>query len=185
MDKKLRLIPLFVMLLLAGALAAGLFTKDKEDNIDKLNEGKNFSDFSIPSLTKDNKITAGDFIGQVAVVNVFASWCVPCAVEHDSLLKLAQRVNIYGIAWKDKPETVLAYLQRKGNPFYKVGVDVEGKTTVPMYLTGVPETFILDKQGKIVFHYKSVLSEDIINNTMLPIIERLIDSTDKQNEKNN
>ncbi len=74
---------------------------------------------------------------------------------------------------------MLAYLQKKGNPFYAVGVDVEGKTTVPMFLTGVPETFILDRQGKIAFHYKSALSEDIINKTMLPIIDRLNSSEDK------
>lgn len=176
---KLRLIPLLVMLLLSFALAVGLFTKDSSDNIDKLNEGKYFADFSIPLLTKSAELTPKTFAGHVVVVNVFASWCVPCSVEHELLIKLAQKVNIYGIAWKDKPESVLAYLQKKGNPFYAVGVDVEGKTTVPMFLTGVPETFILDRQGKIVFHYKSALSEDIINKTMLPIIDRLNSSEDK------
>lgn len=173
MNNKLRMLPLLILFILGGALAAGLFNGKKTDNIDTLNIGKNFADFEIPSLGKDTKFSPKLLSGQVIVVNVFASWCVPCNVEHAVLVKLAQKVNIYGVAWKDKPEAVLAYLQKRGNPFVQVGIDETGKTTVPMFLTGVPETFILDKNGAIAFHYKSVINNEIVNTLMLPLIEKL------------
>lgn len=173
MDYKLRLIPLLIMFILGGALALGFFNGKKTDYIDTLNIGKNFADFEIPSLGKDTLFSPKLFTGRVLVVNVFASWCVPCNAEHGVLMKLAQKVNIYGVAWKDKPQAVLAYLQKNGNPFFQIGIDETGKTTVPMFLTGVPETFILDKEGKIAFHYKSVINTEIVNTLMLPLIEKL------------
>ena len=173
MSNKLRIIPLLIMFVLSGALAAGLFSGKKTDYTDTLNNGKNFADFEIPSLGKNTLFSPKLFIGQVLVVNVFASWCVPCNAEHSVLMKLAQKVNIYGVAWKDKPEAISAYLQKNGNPFVQVGIDEVGKSTVSMFLTGVPETFILDKNGAIVFHYKSVIDDKIVNTLMLPLIEKL------------
>ena len=173
MNDKLRMIPLLILFVLGGALALGLFNGRAVDNVDRLNNGKNFADFEILSLGNDTVFTPKLFGGRVLVVNVFASYCLPCAAEHGVLMRLAQKVNIYGVAWKGKPEDTLAYLKKKGNPFQQVGIDEAGKTTVPMFLTGVPETFILDKNGAIVFHYKSAIDDGIVSNVMLPLIEKL------------
>ncbi len=173
MNEKLRIIPLLILFILGGALAAGLFNNKIIDNVDRINNGKKFGNFEIPSLGKETSFSPQLFSGKILVVNAFASWCVPCAAEHELLMKLAQKVNIYGIAWKDKPDAVFAYLQKKGNPFQQIGIDETGKTTVPMFLTGVPETFILDKEGKIILHYKNVLNEEVVNTIILPIIDKL------------
>lgn len=169
----LRILPLLIMLLLTIALAMGLFNRNPPSAIDTLNNGKVFPDFTIASLGKDTMFSPKLFGGRVLVVNAFASWCEPCAAEHDLLMELAQKVNIYGVAWKDKPEAVLRYLQERGNPFQEVGVDELGDTTIKMFLTGVPETFILNKKGEIVLHYKAPLTEEVIKTLILPLIIQL------------
>lgn len=170
----LRILPLLIVFLLTGAIAMGLFNENKSDLINKANNGKQFSDFELPSLGKDGVFSPKLFGGgRVLVVNVFASWCEPCAAEHDVLMKLAGKVNIYGLAWKDKPEDTLKYLQERGNPFQQIGIDESGTATLPMAITGVPETFVLDKNGAIAFHYKAPITEEIMNNLIVPLVTTL------------
>lgn len=170
----IRMIPLLIMFLLSVAIATGMFNKDNNDAIDTVNNGKQFTNFELPSLAKDAifspKLFGG---GRVLVVNVFASWCVPCASEHELLMKLAQKVNIYGVAWKDKPEDTLRYLSERGNPFQQIGIDESGQTTVPMAITGVPETFVLDKNGAIMLHYKAPITEEILTELIIPLVTTL------------
>lgn len=169
----LRMLPLLILFVLSLTIAFGLF--DNSDKaVDISNQGKKFSAFELPSLGKPDMFTPGLFGGgRVLVVNIFASWCEPCAAEHALLMNLAHSVNIYGIAWKDNPADTLKYLQERGNPFQQIGIDESGSTTVPMAITGVPETFILDKSGAIALHYKAALTEDIIANVFMPIIKTL------------
>lgn len=169
----IRMLPLLILFLLSAAIALGLFN-GKKNPIDIVNNGKKFSDFQLPSLAKNQMFSPKLFGGgRVLVVNVFASWCEPCAAEHEVLMSLAHTVNIYGIAWKDKPEDALKYLQERGNPFQQIGVDETGVTTVPMAITGVPETFVLDKNGAIALHYKAPLTDDIITSLFIPLIKQL------------
>ncbi len=170
----LRMLPLLILLLLSIAIALGLFNRGKENEYDLVNLGKNLSDFELPSLGTDKKFSPKLFGGgKVLVVNVFASWCEPCAVEHPVLMQLAHTVNIYGIAWKDKPDDVIQYIKQRGNPFQQIGVDELGITTVPMAITGVPETYVLDKNGAIALHYKAPLTQDMIDNVLIPLIKTL------------
>lgn len=170
----LRILPLFIMFLLSLALALGLFNKEPESAVVAANTGKSFPQFEIQSLTKDTVFSPTLFpSGQVVAVNVFASWCEPCKAEHKTLMKLAQKVNIYGIAWKDKPEKAFEFLKELGNPFQDIGVDEEGKTTTAMGLSGVPETFIINKKGQIALHYKAPLTDDLVENSIIPLIEKL------------
>ncbi len=173
-DKMLRLIPLLVMLVLSAALAMGLFSKGKNDAIYVVNNGKTLPYFEIPSLGNDTNFSPQLFgKGRAVVVNVFASWCVPCAAEHELLVELAKKVNIYGIAWKDKPESVINYVNERGNPFQQIGLDATGEATLPLALTGVPETFVLDRNGAIALHYKAPLNEDIITKLIIPMVTQL------------
>jgi DsbE subfamily thiol:disulfide oxidoreductase len=153
----------------------GLFSKDqsKSKSFDTLNNGKIFSDFELPSVGSDKIFSPRIFTGKVVMVNVFASWCEPCAAEHPTLMKLAKKVNIYGVAWKDKPDAVFRYLQERGNPFQQVGNDENGKATIPMFLTGVPETFLLNKKGQIILHYKAALDDEVVNKLIIPLIDKL------------
>jgi len=179
-NKSTRLAPFIALLAMSVVLAFGMFIHGKEKLVDDRLVGKKFAVFSAPLLWGGEKqFSPESFAGKVAVVNVFASWCEGCFVEHESLLHLAQllkkmpTVKIYGVAWKDTPEKIKNYLRKRGNPFYQVVVDTDGNGTIPMGLTGVPETFIVDKNGKIAFHYKTALSYEIIESTILPLLEKL------------
>ncbi|MDQ8028585.1 MAG: DsbE family thiol:disulfide interchange protein [Brevundimonas sp.] len=103
--------------------------------------------------------TAG--VGRPMLVNVFASWCAPCRVEHPKLMALKERgVAVVGVAWKDDPVATRAFLDELGDPFSMVLVDREGRAGLDLGITGAPETFAVDAQGKIVAKFAGPLLED-------------------------
>ncbi len=171
-----RLLPFLIVLLLAAVLAVGLLNKQDDGAIDTRRNGQELASFSVPMLHNNQELFAPEiFAKKVVLINVFASWCEACMAEHEALLKLAatDSLNLYGLAWKDTPENIEKYLAQRGNPFKAVWVDTLGKTTIPLALTGVPETFILDRNGKIAFHYKTALTDEVIQKTILPLVEKL------------
>lgn len=172
-NKTLRLMPLLLLLIFSALLAAGLFHSRSKQN-DAL-VGKSFSPFTLDRLDTTEAFSVPLWQGNVAVINVFATWCEPCQVEHPALMNLAAsgKVNLFGIAWKDKKEKVAAWLEKRGNPYHAVGLDPLGHSTVPLALTGVPETFVLDKQGIVRFHISDALTDDMINTQILPLVEKL------------
>ena len=101
-------------------------------------------------------ITPEDFKGRVTILNVFASWCVPCRDEHPVLLTLAndKRFQLLGINYKDKPEHAAAFLGELGNPYAKVGADLNGRAGIDWGVYGVPETYVIGPDG--VIRYKQV-----------------------------
>ncbi len=111
---------------------------------------KNAEGVDIPSFS------AEDFKGKVSVINVWASWCVACRQEHDSLIQLSKDTNLrlFGLNYRDTPENALKMLQRGGNPYEAVGVDPKGKAGIEWGVYGVPETFIVDAKG--VIRYKHI-----------------------------
>ncbi len=166
--------PLFFLFMLSVALAinlSGEFAKHKT-----LMLGQPVKNFVITELGKPFKeFSPKVWEGKIAVINIFASWCEPCQAEHEILIKLSKtiKVPIYGIAWKDKEENITRFLDAHGNPYTLVGYDHEGKTTLPFAMTGVPETYIVDPKGLIVFHHSSTLTEDDITDEILPILKHL------------
>lgn len=175
MDPKLlRLVPLLVMLLLALMLAFGLFNHPTLRQEERM-VGLNITPFSLPEVSGSGRFSPDLWRGKVAVLNVFASWCAPCAAEAPALMHLAQsgKVPVFGIAWKDKPEDAARYLQTKGNPYQAVGLDVHGETTLPLALTGVPETFIIDKTGHVYFQFNAPISDDTVDKVILPLVAKL------------
>ncbi|MFC7377564.1 DsbE family thiol:disulfide interchange protein [Brevundimonas sp. GCM10030266] len=103
--------------------------------------------------------TAG--VGRPMLVNVFASWCPPCKVEHPKLLELKARgIAVVGVAYKDDPAATRAFLDELGNPFSMVLVDREGRAGLDLGITGAPETFAVDAQGRVVAKFAGPLLED-------------------------
>lgn len=103
--------------------------------------------------------TAG--VGRPMIVNIFASWCAPCRLEHPKLMELQARgVAVVGIAYKDEPEATAAFLDELGDPFAMVLVDAEGRAGLDLGVSGVPETFAVDAMGKIVAKHSGPLLED-------------------------
>ncbi|MBN8533609.1 MAG: DsbE family thiol:disulfide interchange protein [Rhizobiales bacterium] len=110
--------------------------------------------------------------GRPVLVNVFASWCAPCHQEHPFLMELAKggRLTILGLNYKDKPENARRFLGRLGNPYVAVGVDPDGRNAIEWGVYGVPETFLVDGKGIIVFKHVGPLTPEIIRERLEPAI---------------
>ncbi len=131
--------------------------------------------FSLPPLPgRADGLSSADLKGQVSLVNAFASWCMPCREEHAALLSLAQkkRVPIYGIDYKDKPDEALGWLGKLGDPYTKIGAD-SGQVGIDWGMYGVPETFLVDRAGRIRYKHVGPLTEADIDKTILPLVVRL------------
>ena len=113
--------------------------------------------------------------GQVWVLNVFASWCAPCRAELPVLGQLAEQgsVRIVGLDYRDTPELGLAFLKRHGNPYALTWLDPQGKGSLAWGITGVPETFVIDKRGIVRLRHTGPVTVEDLNKRLLPLIERL------------
>jgi cytochrome c biogenesis protein CcmG/thiol:disulfide interchange protein DsbE len=132
----------------------------------------------IANLVRDGQPVPGlnpaDFAGRVTLVNVWASWCVPCHDEAPLLLKLSadKRFQIVGINYKDQPDNARRFLGRYGNPFALSGADQNGRVAIEWGVYGVPETFVVGRDGKIAFKLVGPISEDNLQKILLPAIEK-------------
>ena len=108
----------------------------------------------------------------VKLVNFWASWCAPCRVEHPNLMAMAgDGVEILGVNWKDKPDQGLGFLADMGDPFAKVGADPKNRMGLDWGVAGVPETFVVDGEGKVVLRIAGPVTEEILNTRLRPALE--------------
>ena len=172
------LLPVFVFVGLAAALGVQLLTGDPS-NVPSALIDKPVPEFALPPVQGFEE--AGGFAtgdlgrGEIALVNIFASWCGPCRVEHPLLMALAEAgtVPLYGINYKDTPEDAERWLGRLGNPYTLMGADLDGRTGIDWGVYGVPETFVVDGAGRIRHRHVGVLSQFDLDETILPLIEEL------------
>ena len=172
------LLPVFVFVALAAALGVQLLTGDPSKVPSALID-KPVPEFSLPPVQGFEE--AGGFAtadlgqGEIALVNIFASWCGPCRVEHPLLMALAEAgtVPLYGINYKDTPADAERWLGRLGNPYTLMGADLDGRTAIDWGVYGVPETFVVDGAGRIRHRHVGVLSQYDLEETILPLIEEL------------
>lgn len=132
--------------------------------------------FDLPPLHDTNPGLASDNLkGGVALVNVFASWCLPCRAEHPFLERLVREegLTIHGINYKDKPAAAKAWLAELGNPYGRIGVDADGRASIDWGVYGVPETFIVDAEGVIRYKHVGPLMGADIKEKILPVIEAI------------
>jgi cytochrome c biogenesis protein CcmG/thiol:disulfide interchange protein DsbE len=132
--------------------------------------------FTLPPLPgHDHGLDTADLKGQAQIVNVFASYCIPCRAEAPLLMALAKdhHVTIRGIAFQDKPENTLAYLSRLGDPYKSIGVDSDGKVGIDLGAYGMPETYIVDAQGRIRYRKPAPLTPADVRDTILPLLAKL------------
>lgn len=113
--------------------------------------------------------------GEVTVVNFWASWCAPCVEEHPLLIEIARtaKVPVVGVNYKDAAANARRFLSRYGNPFAAIGADVTGRTAIEWGVYGMPETFIVDRAGRIAYKHVGPISRDALTRTLLPTIARL------------
>lgn len=139
--------------------------------------GKKMPTFALPAVSTGQGFSSADVAAaatrQPVVLNFFASWCIPCAAEAEALDVLAQQgVALWGIAYKDKAEKTAAFLNQYGNPYARMAADNTGATFIDFGLYGVPESFIIDANGRIAWHLAGPISESVINEQLLPALKR-------------
>ena len=168
------LLPLLVFVLLAGFLAVGLQRDPREVPSPLID--KPAPAFSLPQLdTPDQQVSPKDLLGQVWLLNVWASWCVACRQEHPLLVDVSKsgQVKLYGLNYKDKREDALGWLQQFGNPYLKSMSDTEGLVGIDYGVYGVPETFVIDKQGIIRYKQIGPVTPEALRDTLLPLVAKL------------
>jgi cytochrome c biogenesis protein CcmG, thiol:disulfide interchange protein DsbE len=113
--------------------------------------------------------------GEVAMVNVFASWCAPCLVEHPILTRLAEEegIPLYGIAYRDDPDDTRAWLARHGDAYDRIGVDLDGRAGIEWGVHGVPETFVVDGDGRIRYRHAGAVTAEIARDQIVPLVRAL------------
>jgi len=143
--------------------------------------GKTVPDFALPALSGvpgepspvPGLASAQLKTGKVSVLNVWASWCAPCIAEHPQLIELSkQRIPLYSINYKDKPDAARRFLANHGNPFRAVGADETGFTAIDFGVYGVPETFVIDGSGRIAYRFPGPLTPEIVAQKIMPAIRK-------------
>ncbi len=138
--------------------------------------GKPAPIFNLPTLeSADVKLRLDDLKGKVSLINVWASWCAACRIEHPLLIDAANKnaLNLYGLNYKDKREDARRWLHQLGDPYIKSAFDQSGKTGIDYGVYGVPETFVLDDAGIIRYKHIGPLSKQDMDDIILPLIKQL------------
>ncbi|MGJ8534312.1 MAG: DsbE family thiol:disulfide interchange protein [Alphaproteobacteria bacterium] len=135
-------------------------------------DGLKNSGVQVPGLSPDQ------MKGRVSIVNIWASWCAPCRAEHPILVELSEdeRFQVIGINYKDKPSNALRFLGSLGNPYDIVGVDEDGRSSIEWGVYGVPETFIVDADGKIAHKHVGPLSTASMESSFMPALSEVLAS---------
>jgi cytochrome c biogenesis protein CcmG/thiol:disulfide interchange protein DsbE len=177
MNRLLYVIPVLAFIAVAAFFFAGLRERSQvaPDVLPSVLIGKPAPATLLPALDAQARaFTAADLrSGHVSIVNVFASWCAPCRQEAPALRALSQLkgVALYGMVQKDTPQKVRAFLADVGNPYSRIDLDADGRASIEWGVYGVPETFIIDRNGIVRLRYAGPITADALANTILPAIE--------------
>jgi cytochrome c biogenesis protein CcmG/thiol:disulfide interchange protein DsbE len=176
------LLPLIVFLGLAALFYVGLGEGDPS-KLPSVLIGKPVPSTDlppIPELTRDGKPVPGlsnaTLAGKVSLVNVWASWCVPCHDEVPFLEALGkdERIQLVGINYKDAPDNARRFLNRYGNPFVATGRDAQGRASIDWGVYGVPETFLIGRDGRIAYKLVGPITAENLKGTLMPQIEKAL-----------
>jgi cytochrome c biogenesis protein CcmG/thiol:disulfide interchange protein DsbE len=162
------------LVLLLGLLAAGLRLGPRELPSPLI--GKPAPAFRLHTLHAPPQVlTSQDLRGQVWILNVWASWCTACREEHPVWVDFArtQRVPLYGLNYKDKPEDALRWLGQFGNPYLQSLTDPDGRTGIDWGVYGVPETFVIDRDGVVRHKQVGPVTPQVLRDTLVPLLQRL------------
>ncbi len=171
-------LPLLVFLGLAGLFLAQLLSGRDVSEIPSALIDQPAPQTNLPPLegTTLPGLESKSFAGKVTLINVFASWCAPCREEHPVLLGLSgdTRLVLAGLNYKDQPENARRFLGDLGNPYQAIGVDPAGRAAIDWGVYGVPETFVIGKDGRIAYKHVGPLTPESVRALLLPQIEKAL-----------
>ncbi|MHA7900351.1 MAG: DsbE family thiol:disulfide interchange protein [Henriciella sp.] len=168
-----RIVPVALFVVLTIFLAIGL-TRDPSviptEMIDR-----EMPQFELPELREETTVTEADLVGEIALVNVFGSWCVACLQEHPTLMQLSRddTVKIVGVNWRDDRVDALDWLEEHGDPYDTIIFDEESDLVIEIGVTGAPETFVLDPDGRIRYKQIGPITPEVWKDTIRPVIEAI------------
>ena len=171
-------LPLAIFLALAGVFLVMLLAGRDTLTVPSALIGQSAPKTDLPPL--DPGLSAGlgteNLAGNVTLVNIWASWCAPCRQEHPLLMELAgdKRFVIAGFNYKDEPGNARKFLSELGNPYRIVGTDPSGRTAIDWGVYGVPETFLVDREGVIRLKHVGPLTPDAVRTVLMPAIEKAL-----------
>lgn len=174
MNRLLHIAPLVTLLVLVGYFAAGL--RHDPRGLPSVLLDRPMLQFDLPAIDAlTPALASGDLRGHVRPLNVFASWCPTCRVEHPTLMALARdkRIAIYGLDWKDNDADRKVWMQELGTPYAAIGDNALGCMAIDFNVTGAPETFVIDKRGRISYRQISPITGDIWSEVLEPLVHKL------------
>lgn len=174
MRRILYLLPVLLFVALAGYFGTALLSGRDPQTLPSALIDKPAPAFTLAGIGGGKGLSLAALAGHVAVVNFYASWCVPCRIEHPVLMRLAgEGIALYGINYKDKTADALALLRDTGNPYAAIGADRDGRVFIDFGAYGVPETYVIDKTGRIRQRFVGPLTGEIVDRELLPLLRQL------------
>jgi len=170
-------LPLGLFAIIAIGFGIGLTLNPNE--IPSVLIGRSVPRFDLPPVEgRTMGLSSQDLKGEVSLVNVFASWCTACREEHPLLMGLAagKVVPVHGLNYKDKPEDARQWLDTLGDPYTRTGADLDGRVAIDWGVYGVPETFVVDRDGRIAFKKIGAITIESLQNEILPLVRKLHES---------
>ncbi|MBS9722276.1 DsbE family thiol:disulfide interchange protein [Tianweitania sp. BSSL-BM11] len=180
----LYLLPLLFFVVMAGFFLAQLLSGRDESVIPSVLIDAPAPQTDLPALAGMDVpgLRSQDFAGKITLVNVFASWCAPCREEHPTLIQLAKdkRFSLVGLNYKDKEDNARGFLRELGNPYAAIGVDASGRKGIDWGVYGVPETFVVGRDGHLAYKFVGPLTPDAVSTRLMPAIEAAMAKTAAQ-----
>ena len=173
MKRLFAMLPVLVFVAVLAGFIAGL--RHDPSILPSMLIGRPLPKFDLVAVTADNpRLASTDLAGEPALLNVFASWCVSCQVEHPTLMRLrAQGVAIHGLDWRDEPADGARWLAEKGDPYLRIGSDPSGRAGIDLGVSGVPETFVVDKRGRVRYRQVGAITPEVWASVLEPLMARL------------
>jgi len=174
MKRIILILPLLTLLLIIITGLTALYRHNNNGTMaDKLRAGEKIimPQFSLPELNNlTSTFSNQDLRGKYSLINVFASWCSSCIAEHGLLMELARdselenKIDIYGVAWRDINKNSENYLAKNGNPYLKIAVDNKALFSKLLSVSGTPESFLVDPRGQVIYYWRGAIDKNIILN---------------------
>jgi cytochrome c biogenesis protein CcmG, thiol:disulfide interchange protein DsbE len=175
MKRVFYLLPLLIFLIIAGYFTVSLRPGHDIHELPSAMVEKLAPAFDLAGLGDSKPLALDALKGRPFVINFFASWCIPCRIEHPLLMRLAEQnhLPLYGIAYKDRPADAARLLATFGDPYRQIGLDQDGRVGLNFGVYGVPETYVIDGAGRIRRRFVGPLNAATVDKELLPLLKQL------------